>query len=120
MMVSGVDKEQCVRYSIERGSKMRPRKISKKAGKKTLPKRSAKKVAKPTSGKPKARLIAGNVSRIVGGRQTGKTLSAEQAFGDPEQAAAQVEWAEANGSKEMIRLTRLAYRQYQGKRYRRA
>ena len=98
----------------------KPKKTSKKQPKKAPRKRSVKKVAKPTSGKPKARLITGNVSRIVGGRQTSKTLSAEQAFGDPEQAAAQVEWAESNGSKEIIRLTRLAYRQYQGKRYRRA
>jgi hypothetical protein len=96
---------------------MKPRKISKKAGKKTA-KRPARKVAKPAKSKPKARLITGNVSQAVGGRQTSKTLSAEQAFGDPEQAVAQVEWAEANGSKEMIRLTRLAYWQYQGKRYR--
>jgi hypothetical protein len=120
MMVSGIDKEQCVRYSIERESKMKPRTISKKQQKKTAPKRPARKVAKPGKSKPKARLITGNVSQIFGGRQTSKTLSAEQAFSDSEQAAAQVEWAEANGTKEMIRLTRLAYRQYQGKRYRRA
>ncbi len=97
---------------------MKPRKTAKKAGKKTAPKRPARKVAKPGKSKPKARLITGNVSQIVGGRQISKMLTAEQAFGDPEQAAAQVEWAESNGSKEMIRLTRLAYRQYQGKRYR--
>ena len=96
----------------------KPSKLSKKQAKKTAPDRSVKKVAKSTSEKPKARLITGHVSQIVGGRQTSNTLSAEQAFGDPEQAAAQVEWAETNGTKELIRLTRLAYRQYQGKRYR--
>jgi hypothetical protein len=100
----------------------KPKKTSKKQPKKTAPKRPARKVARPAKKTPKAsraRLITGNVSQIVGGRQTNKTLSAEQAFGDPEQAAAQVKWAESNGTKEMIRLTRLAYRQYQGKRYRR-
>lgn len=93
-----------------------------KTAKKAALKRPAKKVAKPATRKTKAskaRRISGTVNRIVKGKHTDETLSAEQAFGDPEQAVAQVEWAEANGTKEMIRLTRLAYRQYQGKRYRR-
>ena len=85
------------------------------------PKRSARKVARGTSSKPKAgktRRVTGTVNRIVKGKHTDEKLSAEQAFSDPEQAAAQVKWVEANGTREMIRLTRLAYRQYQGKRYR--
>jgi hypothetical protein len=101
----------------------KPKKTAKKQTKKTTPRRSAKKVTKQASKEPKAsrtRRITGTVNRIVKGTRTEERLSAEQAFGDPEQAAAQVEWAESNGTKEMIRLTRLAYRQYQGKRYRRA
>jgi hypothetical protein len=99
----------------------KPQKPGKKLTRKTAAKRPSKKVAKPASRKPKAskaRRITGTVNRIVRGRHTDEKLSAEQAFSDPEQAAAQVEWTESNGTKEMIRLTRLAYRQYQGKRYR--
>jgi hypothetical protein len=100
----------------------KPKKTAKKHAKKKAPKRPARKVTKQSSKDPKAsktRRITGTVSRIVKGKHTEEKLSAEQAFSDSEQAAAQVEWAEANGTGEMIRLTRLAYRQYQGKRYRR-
>ncbi len=101
---------------------LKPKKTANKQTKKKVAKRSAKKVAKPATRKTKAskaRRITGTVNRIVKGKHTDERLSAEQAFSDPVQAAVQVEWAEANGTKEMIRLTRLAYRQYQGKRYRR-
>jgi hypothetical protein len=94
----------------------------KRTPKKQASKRPAKKAAKPAKRKPKAsqvRRITGTVNRIVSGKHTNEKLNAEQAFSDPEQAAAQVEWAEANGTTKMIQLTRLAYRQYQGKRYRR-
>jgi len=80
----------------------RPKKTSKKQTKRKAPKRSAEKVAKPVRKMPMAsaaRRITGTVSRIVGGRQTSSRLSAEQAFSDPEQAAAQVRWAEANGPR---------------------
>ena len=100
---------------------MKPKKTPRKQAKKTAAKRPARKVARPTKKMPKAsrpRLITGTVNRIVRGKQTDEKLSAEQAFSDPDQATAQVEWVEANGTTEMIRLTRLAYRQYQGKRYR--
>lgn len=62
--------------------------------------------------------IAGNVYWIEKGVQTIKVVDAEYAFRDPEQAQAQVQWAEASGNKKQIRLARLAYRQYQGMRYR--
>jgi hypothetical protein len=105
-----------------RGNKMRmPQKLAKKSTKKTTAKRPARKGARAARSKPRvsqARRITGTVNRIVKGKHTDEKLSAEQAFSDPEQAAAQVEWAESNGTREMIRLTRLAYRQYQGKRYR--
>jgi len=99
----------------------KPKKTVKRPTTRKAPKRPAKKVAKPATRETKtgkARRITGTVNRIVKGKHTDEKLIAEQAFSDPEQAAAQVEWAEANGTREMIRLTRLAYRQYQGKRYR--
>jgi hypothetical protein len=62
--------------------------------------------------------IAGNVYWIENSRQTIKLVDAEAAFSDVEQAVAQVQFAESSGVKKEIRLARLAYRQYQGMRYR--
>lgn len=44
--------------------------------------------------------IEGNVYWIDGKRQTTKTVSAKEAFSDPEQAAAQVLYYEKHGSAE--------------------
>jgi hypothetical protein len=62
--------------------------------------------------------IVGNVHWIVNGMQTEKMADAQTAFSNLDQAKAQVVFAEASGDKEEIRLVRLAYRQFQGKRYR--
>ena len=62
--------------------------------------------------------IVGNVYWIEKGVQTTKLVDAKVAFGDPDQAKAQVQFAEASGDKKQIRLTRLAFRQYQGMRFR--
>lgn len=62
--------------------------------------------------------IAGNVYWIEKGVQTTKLVDAKVAFRDPDQAKAQVLFAEAAGNKEQIRLARLAFRQFQGMRYR--
>ena len=66
----------------------------------------------------KQRKVTGTVLRIMNGQPTDERLSAEEAFGDPQQAVEQVLYAERHGSKEELRLVRLAYRQYQGKRFR--
>jgi hypothetical protein len=74
----------------------KPGRTSKKQVKKSGPKRRARKVARPTKKMPKAskaRRISGTVNRIVRGKHPTEKLSAEQAFSDPEQAAAQVESA---------------------------
>jgi hypothetical protein len=62
--------------------------------------------------------IVGRVPWIEKGKQTGRIADAEEAFGDPVQAVQQVLYAERSGDAKQRRLTRLAYRQYQGKRYR--
>ena len=62
--------------------------------------------------------IVGNVYWIKNGKQTAKLVDAQEAFSDPDQAKAQVLFAEASGDKKQIRLVRLAYRQFQGMRYR--
>jgi hypothetical protein len=66
----------------------------------------------------KQRKVTGTVLRIVNGRPTDEKLSAEEAFGDPQQAVAQVLYAERHGSKKELRLVRMAFRQYQSKRFR--
>lgn len=62
--------------------------------------------------------IVGNVHWIEKSQQTIKVVDAEAAFSDPDQAKAQVLFAEASGDRKQIRLARLAYRQFQGMRYR--
>ena len=62
--------------------------------------------------------IVGNVHWIENGKQTAKLVDARVAFRDLEQAKAQVEFAEAQGDKKQIRLARLAFREFQGMRYR--
>ena len=62
--------------------------------------------------------IVGSVHWIENGRQTGRLVDVKEAFNDPAQARDQVLFAEASGDKEQIRLVRLAYRQFQGMRYR--
>ena len=73
---------------------------------------------RPTKRAPKQRKVTGTVLRIVNGRPTNERLSAEEAFSNPQQAVEQVLYAERHGSREELRLVRLAYRQYQGKRFR--
>jgi hypothetical protein len=62
--------------------------------------------------------IAGNVYWIQDGRLTNSTVDVREAFTDPDQAKAQVLNAEASGNQKWIKLVRLAYRQFQGMRYR--
>ena len=83
---------------------------------------ASKKRAKPASTRvPKktlARKVTGTVLKIANGKPTDKKMSAEKAFSDPEQARAQVLYAEKHGSREEKQLVRLAFRQYQGTRFR--
>ena|SRR5208337_3827833 len=62
--------------------------------------------------------IVGSVHWIENGRQTSRLVDVQEAFGNQEQVKAQVLFAESSGVKEQIRLVRLAYRQFQGMRYR--
>ena len=62
--------------------------------------------------------IAGNVHWIENGKQTSRLVDVEEAFTDRDQARSQIQFAEASGDREQIRLVRLAYRQFQGMRYR--
>ena len=82
----------------------------------------SKKRAKPRSArlpeKAGAKKVSGTVLKIVNGKPTDDKLSAEKAFSDLEQARAQVLYAEKHGSREEKRLVRLAFRQYQGMRFR--
>jgi hypothetical protein len=82
----------------------------------------SKKRAKPASArlpeKAGAKKVSGTVLKIVNGKPTDEKLSAERAFSDLEQARAQVLYVEKNGSREEKRLVRLAFRQYQGMRFR--
>jgi hypothetical protein len=82
----------------------------------------SKKRAKPASArfpeKARAKKVTGTVLRIVNGKPTDEWLSAEKAFRDLEQARAQVLYVEKHGSTEEKRLVRLAFRQYQGMRFR--
>ncbi len=85
-------------------------------------KAASNKRAKPKSArspeKAGAKKVTGTVLKIVNGKPTDEKLSAEKAFGDLEQARAQVLYAERHGSREEKRLVRLAFRQYQGMRFR--
>ena len=62
--------------------------------------------------------IVGTIPWIQNGKQTSKVVDARKAFGDPEQAAAQVAYFDVHGSPQERRLARLAYQQYIGKRLR--
>ncbi len=62
--------------------------------------------------------ITGTVLKIVNGKPTTTKLSAEKAFTDIDQARAQVLYIEKKGTAEEKRLVRLAFRQYQGMRFR--
>ena len=89
--------------------------------KKAVSKKKAKlPVAKPARVKATvaAKKVSGTVLKIVKGRVTDVKLSAERAFGDLEQAKEQVLYVERHGSREEKRLVRLAFRQYQGMRFR--
>lgn len=75
-------------------------------------------IKKQTEKAASQKKVTGTVLRIVNGSPTDERLSAEQAFGDARQAIEQVVYAEGHGSREELRLVRLAFRQYQGKRFR--
>lgn len=62
--------------------------------------------------------VRGTVLKIVNGKPSDQKLTAEKAFSDIEQARAQVLYVEKHGSREEKRLVRLAFRQYQGMRFR--
>lgn len=62
--------------------------------------------------------IGGSVLWIERGRQTEKVVDAERAFSDEDQAKAQVLFFEKKGSAAEKKLARLAFRQWQGKRFR--
>jgi hypothetical protein len=62
--------------------------------------------------------IVGNVHWIENGKQTSRLVDVSAAFSDLDQAIAQVLFAEASGDKREIRLVRMAFRQFQGMRYR--
>jgi len=65
-----------------------------------------------------AKKIAGTVYLIADARQTSRVVDVEDAFSDSAQAKAQILYAESSGDKRQLKLARLAYRQFQGKRYR--
>ena len=86
-------------------------------------KRPRKKATQPgargaTKTPAKPRKVTGTVLKIVHGKPTDEKLNAQEAFSDPEQAIEQVLYAERHGSREELKLVRLAYRQYQQKRFR--
>jgi hypothetical protein len=85
---------------------------------KAVSKKRAKAGAARLPKKVEAKKITGTVLKIVNGRPTEEKLSAQKAFSDLEQARAQVLYAEKHGSREEKRLVRLAFRQYQGMRFR--
>ena len=65
-----------------------------------------------------AKKVTGTVLKIVNGKPTDEKLSAEKAFSDLGQARAQVLYVERHGTREEKQLVRLAFRQYQGIRFR--
>ena len=81
-------------------------------------KRTPKNPKKRSTMQTKVKKITGNVRKVAEGRQTIEILTAEKAFSDPAQAREQVLFTERYGTKEEVRLARLAYRQWQGKRLR--
>ena len=62
--------------------------------------------------------IVGNVHWIENGKQTSKVVDVKEAFTDGDQARSQIQFAEVSGDKEQIRLVRMAFRQFQGMRFR--
>lgn len=62
--------------------------------------------------------VVGRVYWIANGKQTSRVVDVQEAFTDPDQARSQIQFADASGDKEQIRLVRLAFRQFQGMRYR--
>lgn len=62
--------------------------------------------------------IVGSVYWIEKGRPTTKLVTAEQAFADMAQAEQQVLYFDKQGSAQEKKLARLAFRQWQGKRFR--
>ena len=87
--------------------------------KKAVSKKRAKWTSARLPEKAGAKKVTGTVLKIVNGKPTDEKLSAEKAFSDLEQARAQVLYAEKHGSREEKRLVRLAFRHYQGMRFRR-
>jgi hypothetical protein len=85
-------------------------------------KKSAGRTGKPSSQRqerePKAKKVTGTVLKIVNGKPTNEKLTAEKAFSDLAQAREQALYVEKHGSREEKRLVRLAFRQYQGLRFR--
>ena len=63
--------------------------------------------------------IAGNVYWIENGKQTNHAVDVKEAFSDPVQAKEQIIHSERMGDKAHLKLARLAFRQFQGMRYRR-
>ncbi len=86
--------------------------------KKAVSKKRAKPAAARLPKKAEAKKVTGTVLKIVNGKPTDRKLSAEKAFSNLEQARAQVLYAETHGSREEKKLVRLAFRQYQGMRFR--
>jgi hypothetical protein len=90
----------------------------KRAIKKQTKKAGATSRRKPKQRAMEQRKVTGTVLKIMNAQPTNERLPAEEAFGDPQQAIEQGLYAERHGSKEELRLVCLAYRQYQGKRFR--
>ena len=85
---------------------------------KAVPRKRTKTPSASLPERAKAKKITGTVLRIVKDKPTDEKLSADRAFSDLEQARAQVLYVEKHGSHEEKRLVRLAFRQYQGMRFR--
>jgi hypothetical protein len=90
--------------------------MSKSSKKKTVRRQS--KTVRPSKKESKAKKVTGMVLKIVNGKPTNEKLSAEKAFSDLAQAREQVLYVGRHGSTEEKRLVRLAFRQYQKKRFR--
>jgi len=85
---------------------------------KAISKKRAKQASARIPEKAVAKKVTGTVLKIVNDKPTDEKLSADKAFSDLEQARAQVLHVEKHGSREEKRLVRLAFRQYQGMRFR--
>jgi hypothetical protein len=86
--------------------------------KKAVSKKKAKRASARMQKKSGTKKVTGTVLKIVNGKPTVDKMSAEKAPSDLEQARAQVLYCEKHGFKEEKRLVRLAFRQYQGMRFR--